>query len=386
VRTYVADSDGRNGRDLAAVGREVGNDAFTVQPLRLLLSYHYYKDEDLDTMLRSCFGELPLDLFADSGAYSAFTLGGSVDPAKYTAWVNRWKHRFTAVAGPDVIGDADATTRANEKMMADLPDVKVLPTYHVGEPWEHLRYWVGKVDYLAFGGMVPYSRDRGVLDRWIDKAFSMLPAEMRVHGFGMTNWDLMKKFPYYSVDSSSWTSVFRFGNLSLFDDARGAWVQIDLRKPKDALKHSRILAAYGLRPTDIKSKGYDRDRICGASVFAWRRAEAWLNARRGEQRAYLSLGSADIEGAPNRPAGVARGVKNYLVTAGETEGSNNSPAADSRGTRAYLVASSPGVESHVGSPMTIGHGLRSYLVSKPGGETTPNSPEANGLGLKEFKP
>jgi hypothetical protein len=34
----------------------------------------------------------------------------------------------------------------------------------------------------------------------------------KVHGFGMTTFSLMRAFPWYSVDSSSWLQIAAFGN------------------------------------------------------------------------------------------------------------------------------------------------------------------------------
>lgn len=38
----------------------------------------------------------------------------------------------------------------------------------------------------------------------------------RVHGFAMTNQRVMQRFPFYSVDSSSWTAVNRYGVIYKF--------------------------------------------------------------------------------------------------------------------------------------------------------------------------
>lgn len=251
-------------------------------PLRILVSYHYFKDEDLDATFEKHFQGLEVDCFADSGAFSAHTLGEPIDVAAYIAWVKRWQHRFSAVAGPDVIGDAAATTRETERMLAAVSGVPVLPVFHVGEPWEYLERWARSgLEYMAFGGMVPYTRNKPVLDAWVTKAFSIVPSTMRVHGFGMTTWSLLKKHPWYSVDSSSWTSGFRYAQLSLFDDQRGRFTEIKMGDPKSILSQRSLLESYGLRPADVRAHAYDRDRLCAACVDAWQRAERWLTAYKG---------------------------------------------------------------------------------------------------------
>jgi hypothetical protein len=334
--------------DAATNGRSVA-EKLGAQPLRLLLSYHYYKDVDIDALLTGCFDGVPLDIFADSGAFSAYTLGQPLDVTAYIVWAKQWQHRFTAIAGPDVIGDAKATADGTYRMMEALPDATVLPTFHVGDDWSWLDHWTSRCDYLALGGMVPYARAAPLLRRWVVTAFSRIPATVRVHGFGLTTWSLLRAFPWYSVDSSSWTGVFRFGVLALFDDARGVWVCIDMHKPREALRHARLLASYGLRPTDVRSKGYDRDRFCGASVFAWRRAEAWLNARRAA-RVYVSAGSLPAgEHGNGHDVAVANGLRAYGVLGAGLSG-NTTAAAIGRGVRSYLSIGSADIEGAPNRP------------------------------------
>jgi hypothetical protein len=253
-----------------------------IRPLRLLLSYHYYKDVDLDELMRLCFEGTKVDIFADSGAFSAWSIGQTVVAADYIAWVKKWQHHFSAVAGPDVIGDPVTTQRETVAMISAVKGVPVLPVFHVGEDWSFLDYWVGKTDYLALGGMVPYVRQKPLLIAWLNKAFSRIPETMNIHGFGMTSWGLLLKYPWYSVDSSSWTSGFRYAQLQLFDPARGKLCQVVMSDNLSLMKFSKLLSFYGLRVTQVQAKDYDRDLLCAVSVRSWQEAEAWLTQRKAK--------------------------------------------------------------------------------------------------------
>lgn len=303
TKVYMAGTDGGNGDDLKAIGR-------TGMPLRILLSYHYYKDENLDELLDSCFEGIELDVFADSGAWSAWSVGAQVEESAYVEWAERWQHRFTAIAGPDVIGDPAKSAAATDRMIARGLKVPVLPVFHVGEDWSWLTRW-REVPYIAFGGMVPYTRQKKLLDAWLSKAFSMLPEGQKVHGFGLTTWSLLTKYPWYSVDSSSWTAGFRYAQLSLFDDKRGRFVQISMADRSDLLKNAKLMESYGIRPGQVLASDYDRDILVGVSVDAWRRAEEWLS-HRNSSRVYLSCGTAPIVGAPNRPEQLGPTLKCYM--------------------------------------------------------------------------
>jgi hypothetical protein len=270
MRVYLAESLGRGGADLTAA-----QSATQARPLRLLLSYHYFRGENLDDLLGR-FEGIPLDVFCDSGAYSAWSLGETVDPAEYTEWVRRWGHWFNLVAGPDVIGDPATTADATAAMSRALPDTRILPTFHVGEPWEYLTKYAAEYPYIALGGMVGHVRNRELLTAWLDRVFATIPSTTQTHGFGTTTWDLLLRYPFTSVDSSSWTSGFRFGTFALFDARRGRWVSVAMGDSTSILRNSTILRAYGLRPTQVTSKGYDRDAMVRALIASWQSAEDWL--------------------------------------------------------------------------------------------------------------
>jgi hypothetical protein len=45
-------------------------------------------------------------------------------------------------------------------------------------------------------------------------------AGVRVHGFALTNCKVLEKFPFYSVDSTSWLQGIMYGNLRIFKNGR----------------------------------------------------------------------------------------------------------------------------------------------------------------------
>ena len=57
--------------------------------LRILLSYHYYKDTDLDALFAKYFTPPYPDVFADSGAFSAASQGIQIDIKEYQSGRDR---------------------------------------------------------------------------------------------------------------------------------------------------------------------------------------------------------------------------------------------------------------------------------------------------------
>jgi hypothetical protein len=77
------------------------------QPPKFLLSYWFGRKLDLDQLVEG-MPTKPM-LFADSGAYSAWTRGATIDRKDYAAWLKRWQHLITTAVNLDVIRDVDAT-------------------------------------------------------------------------------------------------------------------------------------------------------------------------------------------------------------------------------------------------------------------------------------
>lgn len=159
--------------------------------------------------------QCPVELFIDSGAFSAFTQGVKIDLDEYIAFIKQYKDIITVYANLDVIGDA-AGTLANQKRM-EKAGLKPLPCFHYGEPIKYLQYYLGRHDYIALGGMVPI--DNKDLVVWLDDLYSHYICDedgmprVKVHGFGLTSLKLMLRYPWYSVDSTSWVVTGRMGAI-----------------------------------------------------------------------------------------------------------------------------------------------------------------------------
>lgn len=181
----------------------------TVQPpFNILGSYHYF--ERHPEYLRECM-EKGMDVFVDSGAFSAENKGAKIDIDEYCHFIKETK--CGTYAGLDVIGDSKAT-KENQEYMERVYGLTPIPTFHMGSDPIALREMFGKYPYIALGGLVL----SGGRERYCDEIWGMILREcpkLRVHGFGMTNFELMERYPWYSVDSSSYKSGRRYGRQQI---------------------------------------------------------------------------------------------------------------------------------------------------------------------------
>jgi hypothetical protein len=116
----------------------------------------------------------------------------------------------------DVINNAEETLKNQLEM--ERQGLHPIPVFHFGTDLKYLQNYLDKgYSYIALGGMVPNAPSvlQDALDN-IWKSF-FLDAnnypKVKVHGFAMTSFQLMFRYPWYSVDSSSWALTGAFGSI-----------------------------------------------------------------------------------------------------------------------------------------------------------------------------
>ena len=177
----------------------------------VLESYHYFNKPEQAQRLRIA-GER---VFLDSGAFSAWSMGVKIDLPKYCRFILDNQDCFTVASVLDVIGSAEGTYY-NQKEMERL-GTRPIPCWHWGEPIEYGQYYANNYEYMALGGFGVTNR-QGIRD-WLDMVWEKVlcdgagRARCKVHGFAMTAVPLMARYPWYSVDSSSWVQVSSVGKI-----------------------------------------------------------------------------------------------------------------------------------------------------------------------------
>lgn len=182
---------------------------------RYLVSYYRYKDVETQD---------PSDkVFLDSGAFTAWSKKKEIQVEKYGDYLTKYKHMFELYANLDVIGDSNGTHENQKKLEA--MGHKPLPTVHYGADVTWLHKYAEEYDYLALGGLVPYARESVLLHNWLNTCFKVLTPYiqskgLRIHGFGVGSPTVLKKYPFYSADSSGWLAGGKFGRTVLWDDQK----------------------------------------------------------------------------------------------------------------------------------------------------------------------
>lgn len=192
----------------------IGNDEYKW----FLESYHYINTFRHVAAIRKD----KRTIFLDSGAFSAFTKGADIKIEDYARYIHKNKDIIHLAANLDDLHKREQLSWNNQKALEAM-GIKVLPVFHTREDTAWLKkYLDAGYDYIALGGMVAESK--AWLKHWLDEIFGEYltypdgRARVKIHGFGLTTFDLMLRYPWYSVDSTSWVLAGRYGLIWYVDD------------------------------------------------------------------------------------------------------------------------------------------------------------------------
>ena len=145
-------------------------------------------------------------IFLDSGAFTAYTKGAPIDIQRYISFIKKYEKDLFCYANLDVIGDVEGTWE-NQKIMEDA-GLNPLPVFHSGEPWKYLDKCL-EYDYFALGGLAADSHINKKIN-FFDTCFDVIcdtpdrKPKTKVHGFGVSSFLWMLRYPFYSCDSTGW--------------------------------------------------------------------------------------------------------------------------------------------------------------------------------------
>lgn len=208
---------------------------------KILFSYYYHSDKKFSDIKKKFFKD-GVNVFADSGGYTAMTKGVDIDIAHYCQWIKENEEHLDCYANLDVIGN-QVLTRKNQSVM-ESTGLSPVPVFHVGSGLKEFRRLCEEYDYIAIGGMVPYMKVLKDILPFLKKVFD-IAGDKKIHGFGCTNLKALFDFPWYSVDSATWLVGMRFGEVPVFDQKTFTIKRISFGDWNEWRKHRRMIERLG---------------------------------------------------------------------------------------------------------------------------------------------
>jgi hypothetical protein len=169
-------------------------------------------------------------IFLDSGAFSAWGKGVTIDLDSYIAFVRRHETLLHAYVNLDVIpgqyGEreqklerieaAAASSYRNQQRMKDA-GLRPIPVFHQDESFHWLKRMLDDGEPCI--ALSPHHRaHRHEIIGWLDHCFAILTGKGRpplVHGLGVTSPLILRRYLWATVDSAAWSKRAGWGQIPI---------------------------------------------------------------------------------------------------------------------------------------------------------------------------
>lgn len=183
-----------------------------VKAHNILTSYFYLRKKEPTFLINK---ESYWNIFLDCGAFSAWTQGVPIDVHEYGKFLQKYGHLVNVYPNLDVKGNI-TQTQENQKILEEEYGVHPIPVFHVNtRRWDILEGYIEKYPYIALGAIAGENTPTSTMDSDLNNIFSRVKRNplTKFHGFGVASLQLVSRYPFYSVDSTSWLAGGRFGTL-----------------------------------------------------------------------------------------------------------------------------------------------------------------------------
>lgn len=190
-----------------------------------LLSFAYLRKVFSYLKLVDEMGVTGLDIMIDSGAFTVWNAGGSVDLLQLMDFQKKLvdmysdKHNFVFISLdviPGSVGVTPTQQQIEESVHRSVENfhtmkgtgIDVLPVYHSGEDDWVKRHYMEHCDYLCLSMSQNLSEKQRVT--W---AMENQVDGFKMHGLAATGAKMMRYVDWYSIDSAGWIMVSAMGGI-----------------------------------------------------------------------------------------------------------------------------------------------------------------------------
>lgn len=309
---------------------QVRGDLYRIGVRNILMSYYYLKG----WLRKASVQEIAEDLgrfdflFLDSGGLTLLQLlqEGRKSPLtlnqyaeQYYTDLEKFGHLFAGCAEVDIddLGRDYMEERRNGLQDKGIPMVPVIQPHHPVDFYDDLG-WFDRYPYIAVGSaLLTDPKHAGYMNR----LFKISEERgVMLHGRGATTADIVRKSPFYSVDSTSWRSGSRYGITMVFQNGRIR--NYDKAKKDVRKRYKRRFEENGLNWDEIDN---DKCReVDLMNALAWRQwadyvkysasRSYWLTDEERDASLKLKSEAFNTEGLIDRQASIERAKARRLAT------------------------------------------------------------------------
>jgi hypothetical protein len=200
VKLYFAGAESRNSLELLKKNKVTN----------ILQSAYYlnYKKKPNEINFKNCL--------LDSGGFTAIKQGVAINVKDYADYLN--KNKVKIAFNLDV--RCTYETLKNQSYLESKTNTYIIPVYHWHEfisskHRELIKTYSKRYPLISLGGN-PSNVGSIEKEVYFNYCFDNLKNNCKVHGLGVTSYKFMLKYPWYSVDSTTWLMPEIFGQLVQF--------------------------------------------------------------------------------------------------------------------------------------------------------------------------
>ncbi len=156
-------------------------------------------------------------LLLDSGGFVARTKGVPINLDTYINYIK--KHEIKFAFNLDT-NDLEQTL-SNQRKLIESTNCYIIPIYHLSDYLQNrelLHDFINEFPYISVGGVAGENSPISLQEEFYKYVFHHTADKTKVHGLGITAQPMLERYPWFSVDSTSWLSAARFGNTRTTDD------------------------------------------------------------------------------------------------------------------------------------------------------------------------
>jgi len=175
-----------------------------MERIPVLMSYAYIK-EDVIELLADPEVHKYFDILIDSGAYTTFKSGKSIDIDKYINFIDNLPFPVTGYFTLDSIGNPELTRKNYDLIRREGLDP--IPVFTRRDKPKDFEYYYETAGYVGIGGI---AGTQGCRDHLINLYESGLLTNKKVHWLGFIQHDFLLHYKPFSCDTTSWLKGMRF--------------------------------------------------------------------------------------------------------------------------------------------------------------------------------
>lgn len=175
---------------------------------------------------KECHKMLDENVIIDSGAFSVWNKGGSIDIDEYLAFCKKQPQHWTFInldvipkTGADAAHMEECCVQGYKNYLYLKQHLKnVMPVYHYGDDIKWLYKFMETADWI---GISPANdTHENVKRKFLREVFYITRDKVKTHGLGYSSFQGLTMFPFYSVDSISFKKSKINGNQFWNEDSK----------------------------------------------------------------------------------------------------------------------------------------------------------------------